>query len=254
MTEDRYIRQISLSEFGETGQRRLRAARVLIAGCGALGTNSAETLARAGVGRILLIDFDRVERSNLQRQVLMREEDIGQPKAQAVAETLKEINSDIEISYENTRITPTNVERLIADVDLVMDGFDNLPSRYLLNDACVKHGIPWVFATVAGTFGMTMTIIPAQGPCLRCLFPDPAPEEFVLTAGNTGLINTIPRAIVALQTTQAMKILLGAFEPPVKLTTYDIWQETFSSQEIPRNEDCPCCGKEQFVFLGGERD
>jgi adenylyltransferase/sulfurtransferase len=239
MAEDRYIRQIALPEFGETGQRRLRAARVLIAGCGALGTNSAETLARAGVGNILLVDFDRVERSNLQRQALMHEGYIGQPKAQAVAKVLKGINSDIEVSYENTRITSTNVEQLIADVDL------------LLNDACVKHRTPWIFATVAGTFGMTMPIIPVQGPCLRCLFPDPAPEEFVLTAGNTGLINTIPRAIVALQATQAMKILLGTFEPPIKLTTYDIWQETFSTQEILRNENCPCCGKEQFVFLEG---
>lgn len=254
MAEERYIRQIALPEFGETGQRRLRAARVLIAGCGALGTNSAETLARAGVGSILLVDFDRVERSNLQRQVLMREEDVGQPKAQAVAAALKGINSDIEVSYENTKITPKNVERLIADVDLVIDGFDNLPSRYLLNDACVKHRTPWIFATVAGTFGMTMPIIPTQGPCLRCLFPDPAPDEFVLTAGNTGLINTIPRAIVALQTTQAMKILLGSFELPAKLTTYDIWQETFSAQEILRNENCPCCGKEQFVFLKGETE
>ena len=251
MAKDRYVRQISLPEFGKAGQRRLREARVLIAGCGALGTNSAEILTRAGVGRILLVDFDRVERSNLQRQVLMREEDVGQPKAQAVAKTLKGINSDIEVSYENIRITPTNVERLISDVDLVMDGFDNLPSRYLLNDACVKNQIPWIFATVAGTFGMTMPIIPVQGPCLRCLFPEPAPEEFVLTAGNTGLINTIPRAIVALQSTQAMKILLGSFEFPAKLTTYDIWQETFSTQEILRNENCPCCGKEQFVFLEG---
>ena len=254
MPEDRYIRQIALLEFGEAGQCRLHTACVLIAGCGALGTNSAETLARAGVGRILLVDFDRVEESNLQRQVLMQEGDVGQPKAQAVAAALKGINSDIEVSYENSRITPTNVERLIAGVDLVMDGFDNLPSRYLLNDACVKHGIPWIFATVAGTFGMTMPIISGQGPCLRCLFPDPAPEEVVLTAGNTGLINTIPRAIVALQTTQAIKILLGAFEPPVKLTTYDIWQETCSAQEIPRNENCPCCGKERFVFLEEETE
>ncbi len=117
MAEDRYVRQISLPEFGEAGQRRLRAARVLIAGCGALGTNSAETLARAGVGRILLVDFDRVEQSNLQRQVLMREEDVGQLKAQAIAEVLQGINSDIEVSYENIRITPTNVERLIAGVN-----------------------------------------------------------------------------------------------------------------------------------------
>jgi|LZCG01.1.fsa_nt_gb adenylyltransferase/sulfurtransferase len=254
MREDRYIRQTSLPGFGEGGQRRLRAASVLIAGCGALGTNSAEILSRAGIGRILLVDFDKVERSNLQRQVLMREGDIGRPKAQAVAEALTEINSDIEISYEITRITPANVERLISGIDMVLDGFDNLPSRYLLNDACVKNGIPWIFATVAGTLGMTMPILPGEGPCLRCLFPEPVPEEFVLTAENAGLLNTIPRAIVALQTTYAMKVLLRSFELPAKLTTYDIWQEVFNSQEILRNENCPCCGKGHFEFLNGEKE
>jgi len=227
---------------GEEGQRRLNAASVLIAGCGALGSNSAEILARAGIGRILLIDSDVVELTNLQRQGLMDAADVGRPKADVVAEALRQINPEIRIAAEVVRIAAGNIERLITDIDLVLDGFDNLESRYLLNDACVKSAIPWIFATVAGTFGMTMPILPGEGPCLRCLFPEPAPEEAVLTAGTSGLINTIPRAIVALQATQAMKIILRSFAPPVRLTTYDIWQESFSAQKIPRNPGCLCCG------------
>ncbi len=247
--DDRYLCQRILSEIGEKGQRRLAEASVLVAGCGALGSNSAETIARAGIGRITLVDHDRVELSNLQRQVLMTEDDVGRPKAKVVAELLGKINSQIEIGYEITRVDEENVERLVRNVDLVLDGFDNLPSRYLLNDACVKHAIPWVFATVAGTYGITMSILPGQGPCLRCLLPNPAPEEVVLTARNAGLINTIARAIAAIQTTQAMRILLGSPDYPVKLVTYDIWQASFSAQEILRNEDCLCCCKGRYEFL-----
>ncbi len=249
MEEERYIRQIALPQVGEEGQRRLKAASVLIAGCGALGSNSAETLARAGIGKILLVDSDLIDLANLQRQVLMYTADIGRPKASAIAEALRRINPGIKIADEVVRITAGNVERLIADIDLVLDGFDNLESRYILNDACVKNAVPWIFATVAGTFGMTMPILPGEGPCLRCLFPEPAPEEAVLTAGTSGLINTIPRAIVALQTTQAMKIILRSFPPPVRLTTYDVWQEVLSAQEIPRNPGCPCCGERHYAFL-----
>lgn len=247
--DDRYIRQVSLPEIGEEGQRRLSAASVLIVGCGALGSNNAETIARAGVGRIVLVDHDAVELSNIQRQALLSEEDIGRPKAKVVAEHLGKINSQIEIGYEITHVDKENVERLVMDVDLVLDGSDNLPSRYLLNDACVKHAIPWVFAAVAGTYGMTMPILPGKGPCLRCLLPNPAPEEVVLTARNAGLINTVVRGIAAIQATQAMRILLGSPDCPVKLVTYDIWQEGFSVQEIPRNEDCPCCQKGHYEFL-----
>ena len=247
--QDRYDRQRILPEIGEEGQRRLEKATVLVAGCGALGTNSAEILARAGIGRIALVDHDRVDLSNLQRQTLMAEADVGRPKASAVAEALAKINSQSDVTHEVSRVEADNVERLIEGVDLVLDGFDNLPSRYLLNDACVKHGIAWVFAAVAGTYGMTMPILPGKGPCLRCLFPNPAPEEVVLTAGNAGILNTLPRAIVAMQTTQAFKILLDALDAPAELVTIDIWQNVFNAQGISRNETCPCCGERRYEFL-----
>jgi len=246
---DRYLRQTSLTEIGAAGQERLRDSTVLVAGCGALGSNSAEIIARAGVGRIILVDSDTVEMGNLQRQGLLIEEDVGERKAAAVGRALRRINSEIEIDFKVERIAADNIERLLAGVDLVLDGFDNMPSRYLLNDACVKHGVPWIFAAVAGTFGMTMPIIPHRTACLRCLSPDPVPDEFVLTAGNAGLINTIPRAIVSLQATLALKILLGASDVPASLTTYDIWTNQFASLEIERGDDCPCCVRSEYEFL-----
>jgi adenylyltransferase/sulfurtransferase len=248
-TSDRYIRQLILPEIGEEGQQRLFRARILVAGCGALGTNIAELLTRAGVGRITLVDHDRVELSNLQRQAMMTEADLGQPKARAVAEALVAINPESQVNYEVVRIEPHNMERLIEGHHLVLDGLDNLASRYLLNDACVKHGIPWIFATVAATYGMTMPILPGKGPCLRCLFPTPAPEEDVLTATNAGIINTIPRAIAAMQTTQALKILVGSPLHPVRLISYDAWWSNFSAQEIHRDGHCPCCGEGHYEFL-----
>ncbi len=249
MTSDRYLRQRILPEIGEKGQQRLAQARVLIAGCGALGTNLADLIVRAGVGRMTVVDHDRVELSNLQRQALMGEADLGRPKAQAVAEALAAINSESEVSYEVTKIEAHNVEQLIEGYHLVLDGFDNLKARYLLNDTCIKHDIPWIFATVTATYGMTMPILPKKGPCLRCLFPSPVPDEIVLTARNAGIINTIPRAIATIETTQALKILLGSPESPVKLITYDIWRNTFSAQEIHKAKHCPCCSEGRYEFL-----
>jgi len=249
MISDRYLRQRILPEIGEEGQQRLAQARVLIAGCGALGTNLADLIARAGVGRITVVDPDSVELSNLQRQALMREADLGRPKAQVVAEAVAAINSGSEVNYEITRIEAHNVERLIEGCHLVLDGLDNLGARYLLNDTCVKHDIPWIFATVAATYGMTMPILPREGPCLRCLLPNPVPDEIVLTARNAGIINTIPRAIATIETTQAFKILLGSPECPVKLITYDTWWNTFSAQEIHKAEHCPCCSEGHYEFL-----
>jgi len=247
--ESRYARQIDLPEIGAAGQRRLAGARVLVAGCGALGTNAAELLARAGIGHLRLVDFDRLERSNLQRQSLVREADIGTSKATATAEALRAVNSEIRVESEDVRVTPGTVERLIEGMDLVLDGFDNLPARYLLNDACVKHGIPWVFTAVAGTFGMTMPILPGKGPCLRCLMPRPAPDEAVLTAGTSGLINTIPRAVTAIGVTHAIQILLSALASPVRLHTVDLWQGEITAQVVTRNPDCPCCSKGVYEFL-----
>jgi adenylyltransferase/sulfurtransferase len=246
---DRYIRQLILPEIGEEGQRRLSQARALVVGCGALGTNIAELLIRAGVGEITLVDHDRVELSNLQRQAMMTEADVGQPKVQAVSRALLAVNSESQVNYKVVRINPNNVETLIEGNHVVLDGLDNLASRYLLNDACVKHGIPWIFATVAATYGMTMPVLPGRGPCLRCLFPTPAPEKAVLTSANAGVINTIPRAIASMQTTQALKILVGSPLLPVRLINYDVWCSNFSAEEIYINEHCPCCGKGRYEFL-----
>jgi len=241
-----------LPQIGAEGQRRLNGATVLVAGCGALGSNLAETLARAGVGHIVLVDDDRLELGNLQRQALLTEADVGSPKARAVAEALLRIHATLDVRYEIVRITKENVERSIAGVDLVLDGFDNLPTRYLLNDACVKHAIPWVFAAVAGTYGMVMSIVPHQGPCLRCLFPSPAPEEAVLTAQNAGLLASLPRAITAIQATQGFRILLQREENPGTLISYDIWSNHFAAEAIVRNQDCPCCGRGTYAFLTPE--
>jgi molybdopterin/thiamine biosynthesis adenylyltransferase len=248
---DRFQRQRILPMFGEAGQSRLGRATVLVAGCGALGSNLAEMLVRAGVGHILLVDHDRLELDNLHRQALLTEADIGSPKAQAVAEAVLRVHAALDVRYEIVRITRENVERLIANVDLVLDGFDNLLARYLLNDACVKHGIPWVFAAVAGTYGMVMPVIPHRGPCLRCLLPTPAPDDVVLTAQNAGMLPTLPRTIAAIQATEGFKILLrkkrghsGA------LITCDIWTDHFGVEPIVRNADCPCCGRRgTYPFL-----
>ncbi len=247
--ENRYLRQIELPEIGADGQLRLQQAHVLVAGCGALGSNGAEAIVRTGVGKVTLVDSDTLELGNLQRQALLTEGDVGKPKAQALAQALAQVNSEIDVQYEVARVSATNIERLVSRVDLVLDGFDNLPARYLLNDACVKHGVAWVFAAVAGTFGMMMPIIPGKTACLRCLSPDPAPDRFVLTAGNAGLVNTIPRAIVANQVTNALRILIGAVEPPTELVTYDIWHGQFNSIPIERNPACPACARKEFAFL-----
>ncbi len=246
---DRYIRQLILPEIGEEGQRRLSRARALVAGCGALGTNIAELLIRAGVGEITLVDHDRVELSNLQRQAMMTEADVGQPKAEAVGRALLAVNSESQVNYKVIRIDANNVEPLIEGNHVVLDGLDNLASRYLLNDACVKHGIPWIFATVAASYGMMMPILPGRGPCLRCLFPTPAPEKAVLTSANAGIINTIPRAIASMQATQALKILIDSPLLPVSLINYDAWWSSFSTEQIYRNEQCPCCGEGRYEFL-----
>ncbi len=247
--ENRYERQIDLPEIGHAGQERLHESRVLIVGCGALGSNIAAPLVRAGVGRVTLIDNDSLELSNLQRQGVVTEEDVGRAKAEVLAERLRKVNSDVHIDYRVMRIESANIEELVTKVDIVFDGLDNYPSRYIVNDACIKHGVPWIFAAVAGTYGEVMPIIPGKGACLRCLIPNPPPDSAVLTAGTSGLLNAVPRAIAAIAAAEGIKILLGTTEVPTQLITLDLWQERFSTQLIPRGEACPCCGKGRFEFL-----
>ncbi|MEI6045826.1 MAG: HesA/MoeB/ThiF family protein, partial [Chloroflexota bacterium] len=177
MPLERYIRQTIFPGIGEAGQQKLLAARILIVGCGALGTALANNLARAGIGHLTLIDRDFIELNNLQRQLLFDEEDLRRnlPKAIAAANKLRLINSEIEIVPLVEELNYENVEKLVAAADVILDGTDNFETRYLLNDVCVKLGKPWVYSGVIAAYGVTSTIVPGKNPCYRCLFPDPPP-------------------------------------------------------------------------------
>src|SRR5690349_6530392 len=188
MKDDRYSRQRLFAPIGETGQARLAQARVVIIGCGALGAMQAETLARAGVGHLTLVDRDFVEESNLQRQIMFEESDARErlPKAVAAARRIHRVNSDVRAEAVVADVNFENVEEIIADADLVLDGTDNFETRYLINDACVKAGTPWIYGAAVGAYGLTMTVIPGRTPCLRCvleMMPDPGAGPTCDTAG-----------------------------------------------------------------------
>src|SRR5919112_6077988 len=196
---NRYSRQILFEGIGAEGQARLRASRVAVVGCGALGSAQVETLARAGVGRLRVVDRDFVEESNLQRQTMFTERDARErtPKAVAAARRVAEINSDVECEAEVADVNQSNAERLIAGCDVVLDGTDNFATRFLVNDACVKHGVPWVYGAAIGSYGVTLTVRPAVTPCLRCVFPEVPPAGSAPTCDTAGVIMPIINVVAA---------------------------------------------------------
>jgi len=198
---ERYSRQILLSEIGREGQKKLLSSTVAIIGCGALGTVIANSLVRAGVGRVKIVDRDYIEPNNLQRQVLFDEEDIakGLPKAIAAAEKLRKVNSQVELEPIVADVNPDNIERIIGDVDLVMDGTDNFETRFLINDACVKHDIPWVYGAVIATYGMTMTILPHRTPCFRCFLAEMPVPGSTPTCDMVGVLGPAVNVIASLE-------------------------------------------------------
>ena len=251
--DNRYARQQIIPSIGDAGQERLANARIAILGVGALGTHIADTLARAGVGSIRLIDRDVPELSNLQRQVLFDTDDVynGIPKAAAAADRLARVNPDIRIETEIADINPTNVERLIEGVDLILDGSDNFELRYLLNDAAVKHRTPWIYGGAISTHGMTMTIRPEATPCLRCVFPDsPAPGD-ALTCDTAGVLSPAVAMVAAVQSTEAIKYLTGNLDAlHGSLVMIDVWSLHMRSVELGHPEpECPACGARSFEFL-----
>lgn len=253
--EDRYARQRVLPEIGDAGQEKLLAASVLVAGCGALGSAQAQLLARAGVGRLVVLDRDLVELSNLQRQLLFDEEDVasGLPKAEAAARHLRKINSEIQIDAVVADVTPRNVERYVTDVELVLDATDNFETRYLINDACVSLGRPWIYGGAIGTSGMAMTIDPGRGPCLRCLLPNLPAAGSVPTCETQGVLNAAPALVASLQVTAAIKRLVDGPEPEHKLSMLDLWRGSIRSVKVPRDKDCPTCVQRKFEFLEAEQ-
>lgn len=253
--ENRYARQQILPEIGIEGQARLKQARVLIVGCGALGCFQSELLARAGVGFMRIVDRDIVEKSNLARQILFDEGDADAhaAKADAAGRRLRAVNSSIAVETLAADVTPRNIEALLDGVDLVLDGTDNFETRYLINDACVKHGKSWVYGGVIGTSGMTMLVRPGDGPCLRCLIPDaPQPGSFP-TCDTVGVLNTAVAVVASLQATAALRYLVGPMPRECFLTSLDVWNGSFHTFEVKREETCSCCSQRNFEFLDATR-
>jgi molybdopterin/thiamine biosynthesis adenylyltransferase len=249
---DRYSRQVLLREIGTSGQKRLLSSSVALVGCGALGTAIASGLVRAGIGHLKLIDRDYVELSNLQRQILFDEEDVahGLPKAIAAAKKLQKINSEIRIEPIVTDLNAFNVERILEGIDLVVDGTDNFEVRFLINDACVKHGLPWIYGGVIATYGVTMSIIPEQTACLRCLMQEQPPPGTVPTCDTVGVLGAAASVIGALEVSQALKLLLdGGEEFLSRLTQVDVWTGEWTQVQIRRNPECPACGLGRYDFL-----
>ena len=253
--EDRYSRQILFSGIGEQGQERLRAARILILGCGALGSAHAESLARAGVGHLRIVDRDFVEPSNLQRQTMFTESDAENrlPKAIAAADHLRQINSEIEIEPQIVDVNYSNVESLLYGCDVVVDGTDNFSTRYLINDACVKHNVNWVYGAAVGSYGVTMTVRPHQTACLRCIFEDAPPAASAPTCDTSGVIMPIINIVSAVQVTEAMKLITGRTEDlHGSLMHFDVWRNEWRriGTGTPR-ADCLTCGLAQYETLAG---
>jgi adenylyltransferase/sulfurtransferase len=250
--EERYSRQVLLAEMGDEGQLGLRKSSILVVGCGALGCHLADALVRAGVGRVAIVDRDLPELNNLQRQTLFDEDDVrdGLPKAEAAVRKLRKINSSVEIEGYVEDLTFRNVEGLIVGRSLVLDGTDNFETRYLINDACSKHGIPWIYGGVIGTSGMTMTVVPGRGPCLRCLLPASPPPGSLPTCESQGVLGTAPAVIASIQATEAIKLLTGA-EPSTELLSVDLWTQSFRRIKVAVADDCPVCQRGSFDFLEG---
>src|SRR5947207_3804058 len=247
---ERYSRLIRFSGIGREGQTRLLNSRALIIGCGALGSAQAEALARAGVGTLTIVDLDFVEFSNLQRQTMFTERDATErlPKAIACARHVREINSDVVVEPEIVDANHSNAERLIQDCDVVLDGTDNFATRYLINDACIKHNVNWIYGAAVGSYGVTMTVRANQTPCLRCVFPEAPPAASAPTCDTAGVIMPIISIVAAVQVSEAMKLLTGQTESlHASLVQFDVWRNEWRHISVgERVPDCLTCGLRRF--------
>jgi molybdopterin-synthase adenylyltransferase len=254
---ERYSRQILFPGIGKNGQEKLQSARVLLVGCGALGAAQGEALARAGIGKLRIVDRDFVEFSNLQRQQLFSEADARErlPKAVAAKKRIAEINSEIETEEIVADANLTNIENFIQDCALVLDGTDNFQTRYLINDACVKHSKIWIYGAAVGAYGVTMTVQPGKTPCLRCTFEEMPPAGSMETCDTAGVIQPVIASVAAVQVTEALKILTGNFDKlHNSLMQFDVWQNEWRKIKLGKPvPGCPTCGlQRKFESLNAE--
>lgn len=249
---ERYSRQTGFPGLGTKGQARLAKSFAVIVGCGALGSVTATILVRAGVGRVRIIDPDFVEYHNLHRQAIFNEDDVRnrRPKASAAERYLKQVNSSVEIEGVAAGVNRENIEGLVRNADIILDGLDNFETRFLLNDVSLKYKIPWIYGGVTGSSGMTMNIIPGRSACLRCLYPEiPSPAR-LRTRHTAGVISPAPFVIGSLQATEAMKILVNAGEINRQLVSIDVWKNKHRHIEVARRTGCRSC-EGVYEFLDG---
>lgn len=249
----RYSRQELFVPIGREGQEKLGRSTVVILGCGALGTVAADRLVRAGVGTVRIVDRDFVELDNLQRQALFNEEHalMRLPKAVAAESILKSVNSEVAIQAEVCDVAPANIENVLRGCDAVVDATDNLETRFLLNDACLNWGIPWVHGAAVGSCGQVMTIIPGQTACYRCLVPE-APAEPLQGCDVLGVLNMATGVIADIQSAEAVKLLTGKPRPESTVVFIDVWENEFESFAIDRVADCPACVRGEYIFLNSQ--
>lgn len=244
----RYSRHLTLPEFGREGQEKLKNSSVLLVGAGGLGSPAAMYLAAAGVGRIGLVDFDDVEASNLQRQILYGTGDVGRPKLEAAAERLEDLNPHVEVNRHEVRLTSENAIDVIDDYDIVADGTDNFPTRYLVNDACVMTNTPNVYASIFRFEGQVSVFATEDGPCYRCLYEEPPPPGLVPSCAEGGVLGILPGFIGTLQATEVIKMLTGIGEPLIgRLLMVDALEMNFRTLNVPTNPECPVCGDDPSV-------
>ena len=253
----RYSRQVLFPPVGDEGQSRLSASRLLLVGCGALGSNLANTLVRAGVGFLRIVDRDYIELNNLQRQVLFDEDDIaaGLPKAEAASRKLSRINSDVQVEAIVADANYRNIERLAEGADLLLDGTDNFETRYLINDLAVATHRPWIYGACVGATGLCLPILPGETPCLRCVFEQSPPPEMNPTCDTAGILGPVVSIVAAHQAIEAIKILTGHPEAlDRRLLQFDAWTNRSVHLDVSaaKSDDCPCCGRRQFDYLSGK--
>lgn len=239
----RYSRHTLLPEVGEAGQAKLLDAKVVLIGAGGLGSPAALYLAAAGVGTLGIVDFDVVDSSNLQRQILHNVDRIGMPKVESARETLIALNPDVKIRMHDVRLSADNIIEILSEYDVVVDGGDNFPTRYLINDASLHLEIPVVHGAIFRFEGQASVFKPYEGPCYRCLFPQPPPPELAPSCAEAGVLGVLPGIIGSIEAMEAIKLILGIGEPLVgKLLTYDALEQEFRQLKLRRNPSCPACG------------
>ena len=248
----RYSRQMMLPALGVRGQEKLASARVGLVGCGALGSVIANHLVRAGVGYLRIADGDFPELHNLQRQVLYDEDDVRRhaPKVEAAAAHLRAINSEVVVDPRVVRLDEDSLPGFAGDLDLLVDGTDNFPTRFLINDYCVQAGMPWVYGGVIATSGMSMTIVPGEGPCLRCLVTELPSREAAPTADVAGILNTVVAIIASVEATEVLKLIVDPSVRNRSLLVVDLWDLMFQMIPLERDPHCPNCATERTAAPG----